>query len=426
MTAEVPVGSGRTDDGSGGGSDEVLTAVADAPLDGHKLAAARLWAAHRYPYLASAVFASPAVSAPGLGRVVIDRWWRIHADPTTVAASEVADLGAELLHLASHVLRDHADRADRVGLSDADELHHWVDAADAEIADDFPHDLAGLRVRPSPADLDLPTGRLAEEYYRTGSVRDPDDGEDLRDCGSGAHGRPPPWEPPPPDPDDDGAGIDGRDADAIRRRVAADILGADPSTVGAGLRTWARRTIEGSVDWRTELAAVLRRAQATVAGAVDYSYRRPSRRAAAVRGVILPALRRPAVDVAVVCDTSASVSDELLAVAVVEIDGIVRAAGTRAVTVLACDDAVQATTRVVAPDDLVLIGGGGTDLGVGLGAAAELTPRPDLVVVVTDGFTPWPEGPPTAPVVVALLPTDDGLPAPPPPPPWTTTVAIGR
>ena len=41
-----------------------------------------------------------------------------------------------------------------------------------------------------------------------------------------------------------------------------------------------------------------------------------------------------------------------------------------------------------------LEGGGGTDMGAGLDAAAALRPRPDLIIVLTDGFTPWRPAPP--------------------------------
>jgi predicted metal-dependent peptidase len=82
-----------------------------------------------------------------------------------------------------------------------------------------------------------------------------------------------------------------------------------------------------TMDWRRALAAELRKAVADTAGAVDYTYRRPSRRATAVGNVVLPALRRPVPEVAVVCDTSGSMSDDLLAASLAEVDGLLRALG---------------------------------------------------------------------------------------------------
>ena len=53
-----------------------------------------------------------------------------------------------------------------------------------------------------------------------------------------------------------------------------------------------------------------------------------------------------------------------------------------------------------------LFGGGGTDMRVGIEAAMRVT-RPAVIIVITDGFTPWPETrPPGAPLTIAAL-TDD-------------------
>ncbi|MGI9614757.1 MAG: vWA domain-containing protein [Acidimicrobiales bacterium] len=393
-----------------------------AGLDTQRLAAARLWATNQFPYLAAAIFASPSLPAPGLGRLSIDRSWRVYADPAIVETASVEELGGELVHLAAHVLREHATRADAMGLGEQDELHHWVDAADAEIADDFPVELRRVSGGADPAALDVAEGRLAEEYYRHGSVRD---GETV-DCGSGAHGRPALWEPPLPPPDSESEapkGVSQSDQDLIRRRVAADIDAAEAAEVAEGLRRWAEERMGPRVDWRAELAAVIRRAVSTVSGAVDYSYSRPSRRASISPDVVMPSLRRPEIEVAVVCDTSASVDDDLLGVAVAEVEGLLRAVGTRSLRVLACDDAVHATSRVVSLADLVLLGGGGTDLGVGLDAALEHRPPPQLVVVLTDGYTPWPDEGPRAHVVVGLLPADEPV-ASPDPPSWASVVTI--
>lgn len=426
----------RVDDGSrldGSGLDGPRrdgTQGVGPPLDRAKLAAARLWATSHHPYLASAVFATPTLPAPDVGRLVIDRWWRIHADPEVVTAATVEQLGGELLHLTSHVLRDHASRADELHFTEADELHHWVDAADAEIGDDFSTDLPRVSEPVRADDLDCVDGRLAEEYYRTGSVR----ADRVNDCGSGAHGEPPPWEPPPPrsrsdeDSSDTGPGVDRDRQELIRRAVAAEIARADAETVSDGLRRWAEERLRPTVDWRAELAASLRRAVSVVSGAVDYSYRRPSRRSAAVAGVVLPALRRPTVEVAVVVDTSASVSEDLLGSAVAEVDGLLRSVGTRSVRLLACDDAVRTVDRVTNSHSITLPGGGGTDMAVGIDAAMERRPAADLIVVLTDGHTPWPKAAPAAPVVVGLLEDPDpaavGVAGPVPPPEWARTIRI--
>jgi len=144
---------------------------------------------------------------------------------------------------------------------------------------------------------------------------------------------------------------------------------------------------------------------AEVSGAVDYSYRRPSRRSAVTAPVVLPALRRPVPQVAVVCDTSGSMTEDLLAMALAEVEGLLRALGlARQVRVLACDTAVGPAQRVSSARQVQLIGGGGTDMGAGIAAAAALRPRPGVTVVLTDGFTPWPAGPPKGMrVVIGLL-----------------------
>src|SRR5262249_29788906 len=150
-----------------------------------------------------------------------------------------------------------------------------------------------------------------------------------------------------------------------------------------------------TVDWRRLLAAELRRAVADVAGAADYSYRRPSRRATAVSGVVLPALRRPVPELAVVCDTSGSMSDELLAMALAEVEGLLRALGRGGGRgVRACGAGGGGGGGFAPAGRVGRGGGGGTNRGAGIGAACSLRPRPAVTVVLTDGYTPWPAAAP--------------------------------
>ncbi|MDA3040378.1 MAG: VWA-like domain-containing protein [Actinomycetota bacterium] len=401
--------------------------------DQHKVAAARLWAANRYPYLASAVFALSVDAVEGLGGIQVDEWWRVHLDPDVAGRWDINQLGGELLHLTAHVLRDHAGRAKAVELGDTAELAHWVDAADAEIGDDFPVDLPRARPSATATQLGCRDGGLAEEYFRSGDPLASRDGDQQWDCGSGAHGRTGPFDPPPPSSDrgERRAGVGREQQELIRQQVANDVLSADGAP--PGLRRWAETRRSPTVDWRAELAAEIRRGVASRRGAVDYSYERPSRRAAAMseigggHGIVaLPSLRDPSIDVAVVCDTSSSVDDTLLSTALAEVEGLLRAAGIARVDVLACDDAVQAVSRVRRIEEVQLFGGGGTDMAAGLAVAQDRRPRPSVIVVLTDGFTPWPSVPPErCVVIVGLLGVDpaSGL-TPPDPPTWSRTVRI--
>ncbi|WP_344586038.1 vWA domain-containing protein, partial [Kitasatospora paracochleata] len=157
------------------------------------------------------------------------------------------------------------------------------------------------------------------------------------------------------------------------------------------------------------------------AGAVDYTYRRPSRRTPALRGVVLPSLRRPLPRVAVVIDTSGSMGDGELAAALGEVTGVLREVGVRGnrVTVLACDADVHAVSRVTATEQITLGGGGGTDMRVGIDAAMAAPERPGIVIVLTDGLTPWPDELPGCRLVAALIGQDA-----PAPPSWVETVRI--
>ncbi|WP_240797229.1 VWA-like domain-containing protein [Streptomyces sp. F001] len=64
--------------------------------------------------------------------------------------------------------------------------------------------------------------------------------------------------------------------------------------------------------------------------------------------------------------------------------------GGNRVAVLACDADVHAVARVTAVDQVELAGGGGTDMTVGIRNALAAPEPPNIVVVLTDGYTPWP------------------------------------
>jgi predicted metal-dependent peptidase len=373
------------------------------PLDSQKIAAARLWAATKLPYLASALFASRVIADPECRTVAVDKAWNIYADPSAVESLNVEDLGKLLIHLAGHLLRDHAERAATLRVDADGGRATWNRAADAEINDDLARDGLVPRVAPDlPTDLGCDDGKLAETYFGQAAP-----GPRHWDCGSGCDGCDRAW--------DASNGIGAQQAQLLCLGVASEVQrhnAQNPGTVPGGWLRWAESIRPSRVDWRRVLAGEIRRAVASVAGNVDYTYRRPSRRAGSVPKVILPAMHRPIPNVAVVCDTSGSMHEQLLARALAEVEGLLARGGLRQaqIRVLAVDTNVHAVRRVSRASQVELAGGGGTDMGAGIAAAAALRPRPSVIVVLTDGFTPWPDKPPKGVRIVVGLLTQSRIP----------------
>ena len=138
-------------------------------------------------------------------------------------------------------------------------------------------------------------------------------------------------------------------------------------------------------------------------GAEDFTYRRMNRRQSALGGIILPALFKPKIELAVVLDTSGSMSAKEVERGLSEINGICRAVGA-AVTVFCCDTTAGPAQQVMSGARVEIDRRGGTDMGAGIAAAVKATPRPDVVIVITDGETGWPGKRSPVPVVVCFTP----------------------
>ncbi|MFD3678730.1 VWA-like domain-containing protein [Streptomyces sp. NPDC058613] len=402
-------------------------------LDLEKLYAARLQAARARPYLATALFALRLVEARRVPTMAVDRYWRCYVSPAFVARTPVEELAAVWVHEVSHLLRDHHGRSDRVarerGLTGPGERLRMNIAADCEINDDAFGD--GL-VRPEgavgPEFLGLPVGELMEDYLRRFSLGAGTERLAWLDCGSGADGLEREWDLGP-----DGAdGLSEQERDAVRFRVAQGI-NARPGDTPKAWKRWAQDAFHPPQPWRDLLGTAVRSAASGSGAGEDYTYGRPSRRSAGVPGAVLPSLRRRPPRVCVVVDTSGSVSDAELGSALLEVAAISRAVGGRRdlVRVVSCDAAAHVAHPLCRAEGIVLLGGGGTDLRTGFAAALRATPRPDVVVVLTDGQTPWPDERPPCRTVVGLFPRphryDENDPdyVPDSPPAWARVVEIG-
>jgi predicted metal-dependent peptidase len=391
--------------------------VGDTSSAADRLAAAKLWlisTSHErgadLPYLAAALYALAAVHTDRVPRLAADRRWRLYANPSWLCRTEVTEIAGRLAHLVWHLLLDHSGRAAACHVAVGDAAT-WALAADACVRQVL--DEAGVANSDllSAADLALPPDGSSEAYFASLTrlpARSPTAGDisatPESECGSACDGAPRDYELPA---DADVGTIGDQAGEDIRRAVAIEFRGhvTGRGTLPGELVRWVSATLDPVAPWQQVLGAVVRQTAASVSGLTDYTYSRPSRRQAAVPRVILPATCRPLPEVAVVVDTSGSVDDGLLAQALGEVDGALRALGVggSAITVLACDAAVHAVTRVRSARDARLVGAGGTDMRVGMATADALRPRPDVVIVLTDGYTPWPERPPPGSAVIAAM-----------------------
>ena len=293
-------------------------------IDPQRLAAARFWAATHFPYLASALFATRLLPVDRPGVVAVDEAWRVFIDPELVSQWRANQLGSVLVHHVGHLLRDHAGRARSLGLGRED-ANRWTMAADAEINDDLTAAELSFPAPPVlPSTLGCEPGRFAEEYF--GSIETGRSECDCDcDCGSGCDGTPKPWDQP-----------------AARGNVRPEAANLLHCQVAAEVLRCCRGLMPGTVP------AEIRRGVAAVAGAVDYSYRRPSRRASAMPDVVMPTMKRSVPEVAVVVDTSGSMNETLLSRPLSEVDGLLRSLGLaqRRLPVLLCDAAVHPVQKV--------------------------------------------------------------------------------
>ena len=328
--------------------------------------------------------------------------WVLHYNPTEMKGWDVAGCTTVLLHEVWHLLRNHGARAKAQGII-AHGGDAWNIATDAEIND-------GLEKGPWPEGLDpvtpawlkLPSGLLAEEYYAklpkqttyqsTGS-------------GSGSDGISRPWE--------SGQGKDGKDptkrnagsraikGDLIRKQVAEEISKA-AGDVPQAWKRWAGTTLTPRIiPWQT----ILRQVVGTImSGGIkdDFTFARANRRQGSAE-MILPGMYSTLPSILVACDTSGSMGQGDLAECLKIVESVLGYLGrNEPIRVIAGDTCVHETTLTLSGRKVALTGGGGTDMGALIAYAEKAHPRPQVCVVVTDGYTPWPTSAPRMQTVVVL------------------------
>lgn len=371
---------------------------------------ARAFAAKHLPWFAPALYRCQMVLTDAVTVAAIDDHYNVYWNPAAVQLlvnstqdrnRYLEELAFIWVHEISHVLREHSQRSTDIGATPK----RWNCCADMEINDSqWPGTRPPTLLPPvTPATLKLPKGKLAEWYYRQDETKMPE--MPLVDCGSGSHGSARPWEV-----GENRQQLGDTDREIIRRSVAKE-MSKQPGSIPGHWKVWVDQTLNPKIDWRQLLQQRLATAIAVGSGArVDYSFRRPGRRQSVYNPVILPTLSgRQRNQLAVVIDTSGSMQGQPLGQAVAEIYGILTSVHQK-ISLIPCDaqsfEPVELSSPTQLREMLELPGGGGTDMRAGINAALQLTPVPDCILVLTDGFTPYPAEIPKVPTLFGILHDD--------------------
>ena len=318
---------------------------------------------------------------------------------------DLSIIAGVLLHEMWHPLREHHERWKNI----TDYQHNIGNAAaDCEINDDLIETFKWVAANEQadiclpdwiiyPSRYDMPDDLLMEEYYHR-LYKDAKVVNVYNNCGSGAGGEPMPWEDPEPMPGDqrdETEGLTEGEVDLIRKEVAEKInqeAKKGRGNIPAGFTRWSGGIIPPSTyDWKREFSKILSFTMAGLSYGYDLTtYSRLSRTSSTLDyAVILPTYATPEKSVAMVIDTSGSMGEKAIQDAISNAEKICK--GQNAQLNLVTCDAHAESKLISSMREATLKGGGGTDMRVGVAKAMEMRPSPDVVVLFTDGFTPWPE-----------------------------------
>ena len=404
-----------------------------------KLSAARFLAIKKYPYLATALLAMIPIESKECSTMGVDDRWRMYYNPDKISDYEwtVDKISTCYIHEIWHLLRDHHTRAKSYNVDSTTKVI-WNFATDAEINDELVE--GGLQfplVPVLPRLLGMPDNLLCEEYYEKllkdakqiqKFIEEKLEGKNLDTPGSGggasgSSGVKEDYEETSmgtgegnkEDSDQLGegnthtsdnnskidrsfSGIKPHEAELIRKDVARKIeeYSKNRGIVPGGWARWAKDKLKSKINWRKHLPTLVRNAIANTAGMVDYSYIRPARRQSCCPKIVLPTMRKPKVKVMIQIDTSGSVSDTMLSQATAEIKSVLKSTGVTEVQIFSCDAAMGPVKKIFNVNDIVFTGGGGTDMRIGIKAVEDMKKdmKPNVLIVITDGETPWPDIPP--------------------------------
>lgn len=405
---------------------------------------ARVALARKMPYFAHALYNLRLVKANSLPHAILAaKDWVVYYQENHLNEKQVLSY---LYHELSHLLRDHALRAN------GRHPNSWNQAADLELYRDAWEQ--GLALGSAPSELGLPANLMAEQYYallnpanaaskNTNQETETKEQQTTSQSGNPESGNPQeqqttsesgnPQEPSPKAASESSTQQtpkqqSGSSSDGIRRTweteeglsestqemikdlTALEVLNhiSSQGDLPLGLLRWAKERLEPKVDWQRKLKSKIRQGIGIVEGATRASFHKRHRRQGMYQ-VILPGRYSLIPKIAVVIDTSGSISNTQLSRTVAEVQGILRELKGHRIEIMSVDAQVQTHHHTNRLSEVELKGGGGTNMGQGIAAAEKA--RCDLCIVITDFFTPWPDKAKLKVIGLSLVPEPQPAPS---------------
>lgn len=400
-----------------------------------------------WPYFSHILFGLVRVWKEEVGTFAVDDKMRFYYSESMLTRCNLKELLWALFHEVMHLLLDHAGR--RAG-RDGTVWNMACDLVINQMVDGWNNGAAEIPdwvLVPEKMNPPMPKGLTEEEYYELfkknggGNGRGKGKGKGKGDkpgecegdepelgkggCGSCA-GNAGKWEDPKDASEVTGqqAGHSDEVVEYYRKATAEaieDHVNSGRGSVPGGLGRWAKRILTPKVDYRRWIHAGIRENVESIRGGlVNQTYRRQNRRWSASSDMIMPGWETPLPIIGFIIDTSGSMQDKWVQQALGEVQGAIQSLNAK-VLVVDVDSQVGKVQEVRKASDVVLTGGGGTDMREGYAALAQYKTKAHLIICVTDGDTPWPEAPIPSTKNLIVLVSKPSFGAPPE---WATVIDI--
>jgi len=377
-----------------------------------------------FPYLDVAINSMSFIECKDVpeikGTMAVDKHWRCYYDIDAVSKWPAPEVATVLIHEVWHLLRSHCFRVPNLLPAEAEKIfsklpaelrnsHNydktrrlmWNYATDAEINDDLVHPDLPFPFPPIfPANLKAPVNEVAEDYYNYCKLPE-DFAEQMAkmlaegkipglpgvSAGSGSDGQERSYEVAD---GQDQRKIGEAETKNIGNITAQKILeqSKNKGDTPAGLLRWAQDRLDPIINWKSELRATLSNQAVRLSGLLDYTYSKANRRGCLYMPMIMAGKCAYAPSVCIAVDTSGSMSDTQIAQGLTEVKAALKCLEGADISFVSCDTQATITKKVFGLKDLAVVGGGGTDMSEAMRAMAKM--RPDVAVLITDGYTDYP------------------------------------